>query len=193
MAAHEWSEKTRMIVTVAVVVVANAALGGGFYYIHGEWQKLDKIHRAKVVEKRGLEDFVKQGDSKQLEFKTLSEKFKRQESQLPEQDEVARLNLEVSTIAQSTNCSLKTWSKGGQGSTGEFSSSYTREIWKSRWEGDFHGWCKLMNKLEEEFPRFIAFEGLSIMPKNSGVILSGTQHDINVDVVTYKYVRPLGQ
>ena len=192
MAANEWSERTRMIVTIAVALIGNAALGGGLYYVYGEWQKLDKEHKAKVAEKKVLEDFVKQEDERKVEFKMLTERFKSQESMLPEEDEVAKLMVNISQQAELTKCNMKTFAKGASGVGGDFGSSYTREVWRSRWDGDFMGWCKLMNKLEEEFPRFIAFENLTIQPANSGVVLSGSKHEINVDVITYKYVRPLG-
>ncbi|HYG74081.1 MAG TPA: type 4a pilus biogenesis protein PilO [Planctomycetota bacterium] len=190
MAANDWSERTRMIVTIAVVLVVNAALGGGFYYIHGEWQKLEKEHKALLGEKKQLEEFVKQGDTKTLELKQLTERFKEQERQLPEQDEVAQLSLDVQKVSNDSKCALKSFIASGTSGGGDFSASYTRQVWRTKFEGDFMGWCKLMNKLEEEFPRFLAFEGLSIMPKNSGVVLSGSQHEINVDLVTYKYNRP---
>jgi len=188
MAANDWSERTRMIVTAAVVVVVNVALAGGFYYVYGVWQDKDKIHKQKVAEKQGLEKFVREGEGKPLELKQLTERFKQQESKLPDTDQIATLNTDITKIAQLSNTRNLNFVNKGTGG-GEVGSSYTRETWSTKWEGDFMGWCKVMNDIEEQFPRFIAFENLSIVPKNSGVVTTGTAHDITVDLVTYRYVK----
>jgi Tfp pilus assembly protein PilO len=192
MAANDWSERTRMIVTAAVVLVVNVGLGAGLYYIYGEWQKLDIKHKQKLAEKKTLDDFVKQGDGKRLELKQLQDRFKVQESKLPDSDQVANLNVEIAAIAQAAKTKNSSFQYKGVGG-GDAGAQYVRETWGTRWEGDFMGFCKLMNDIEERFPRFIAFENLSITPKNSGVVTTGTSHDIAVDLVTYRYVKLPGQ
>jgi len=177
-----------MIVTAAVVLVVNVALGAGFYYVYGIWQEKDKIHKQRVAEKKGLEEFVKQGEGKALELKALTERFKAQESKLPDTDQVATLNTDITKIAQLSNSRNLSFIAKSAGA-GEAGTSYLRETWSTKWEGDFMGWCKVMNDIEEQFPRFIAFENLSIIPKNSGVVTTGTAHDITVDLVTYRYVK----
>lgn len=191
MAANDWSERTRMIVTGAVALAINVGLGAWFYHAHGIWQEKDKIHKAKVAEKRGLEDFVKQGDSKALELKQLAERFKAQESKLPDTDQVATFNTDITKIAQQSKTRNLSFVNRPSAASAA-GASYTPETWSTRWEGDFMGWCKVMNDIEEQFPRFIAFESLSIQPENSGVVMTGAAHKITVDLVTYRYNKPAG-
>jgi len=51
--------------------------------------------------------------------------------------------------------------------------NYVKDIWKTRWKADFFNWCKLMNEMEERFPRFVAFENMSFAIPNSGMIPTG--------------------
>jgi hypothetical protein len=64
-----------------------------------------------------------------------------------------------------------------------------KTTWKTRWDADFFGWCKLVNEIEERFPRFISFEGMSLTPKNQGMVETGSIDDISVDLVTYMYKK----
>ena len=67
--------------------------------------------------------------------------------------------------------------------------NYVKDIWHTRWKADFFGWCKLMNEMEERFPRFVAFENMTFVVANNGMIQTGTKHDIAVDIVTYRYSK----
>lgn len=187
MAANDWSEKTRMLVTIAVAVAVNVGLGAGLYHLRGQWQKLEKEHIALSNEKKKLDDFVKQGPERELELKQFTERFDKQAKLLPENSEVPTLISDLSKIANTTGCKNINLNKGAASGT---TNNYIREVWKSKWQGDFMSWCKLMNEIEERFPRFVAFEGLTISPKNNGMALTGAAHDVTVDIVTYRYVKP---
>lgn len=194
MAAADWSEKTRMIITIAVAAVVNIGLGTGLYFAREEWLRLDKIHKAKMEQKRKLTEFVEQEQTRKDELKSLTERFRDQEKQLPDVEEVAKFVVDISRIAENNKCKRKSFIKSPAGAgggivTGVGGAKYAQETWSSKWEADFMGFCKLINEVEEKFPRFIAFEGLIIAPKNQGVVAMGETHDISVNLVTYRYEK----
>ena len=191
MAANDWSERTRMIVTIAVIVAVNVGLGSGLYYLRKQWLKLDADHKKLLAEKQQLEDFVRQGPERDRELTQYTERFDKQAKLLPESSEVATLMSDLAKIGNTTGCKNISIAQSG-GATSSGASNYAREVWRSRWDGDFMSWCKLMNEIEERFPRFVAFESLQLTPANSGMVLTGAVHQISVDIVTYRYVRPLG-
>lgn len=191
MAANEMSERTRTIITVVVAVVINLGLGGLLYYAYGQYKDLEKKHAAKMVEKKKLQEYVAQEQTRMDELKLLQDRFRVQESKLPEQEQVATLIDDISKVAAKAECKLQSStyvpSLGGGG--GLSANNYNRSTWKTKWEASFKGWATLMNEMEEFFPRFVSFENLTISPKNSGVVLPNSLHEINVDIVTYQYIR----
>jgi Tfp pilus assembly protein PilO len=190
MAANDWSERTRMIVTIAVIVAVNIGLGSGLYYERNQWLKLDTEHKKLSADKQKLVDFVKQGPERDLELRQYTERFDKQAKLLPEIDEVATFTTDLSKIGNATGCTNISIAKAAS-TTG--ANNYAREVWRSKWSGDFMSWCKLMNEIEERFPRFVAFESFTLAPANNGMVLTGTAHSISVDIVTYRYVRPAGE
>lgn len=192
MAANEMSERTRTIITVVVAVVINLGLGGVLYYAYGQYKDLEKKHAAKLAEKKKLQEFVAQEQPRLDELKLLQDRFRVQESKLPEQEQVATLIDDISKVAAKAECKLQSStyvpSLGGGSALGG-GNNYNRSTWKTKWEASFKGWATLMNEMEEFFPRFVSFENLTISPKNQGVVLPNSQHEINVDIVTYQYIR----
>src|SRR5205814_10567920 len=115
MAANDWSERTRMIVTAAVALVLNVGLGAGFYYVYGIWQEKEKIHKAKVAERNTLKAFVDQNESKPLELKQLTDRFKLQQEKLPDSEQIASLVTDIAKRAQGSNTHMLTFTYGGAG------------------------------------------------------------------------------
>jgi Tfp pilus assembly protein PilO len=192
MAASEMPERTRMIITVVIVLAVNLILGCLLYYARGEFKKLETQHIAKMKEKAALDAFLKQQADKEKELADLTERYRIQESKLPEQEMEPELLAEIDKVAIRNGCKQLTVTKvsgaaAGRGGLG--TESYTRSTWKTKWEANFEGWATLMNEMEEDFPRFVSFESLTIQPKNNGVVLPKTPHEISVDVVTYQYIR----
>lgn len=196
MAANEMSEKTRMIVTIAVAVVVNVGLGVVLYKARAEYQRLDASHKVLVKRRDELKVYVAQKEEKQVELKRLTETNEKQLKQLPSQEDIADLVTQIAKIAKDSGVDQKNfaYSPGAVSTSGGV--QIARDTWRSRWEGGFMGWCKLMNHMEENldnFSRFTSFENLSIRPKNSGMVIMDTKdarHDVTVDIVTYRYVPP---
>ncbi len=189
MAASDWSEKTRMLVTIGVAVLINAGLGFWLYTAYGNYKKLETQLKAKNTQITDLKKAVyEDGPLLQAELKTTKVDLASKESKLPEQEELNKLIDDMAAIGASTGCLRKSFVtvKSEDASLGD---SYVRSTWKTQWEADFMGWCKLLNAMEEKFPRFISFENLTLTPKNSGMVPTGSRHTINVDVVTYRYLR----
>jgi|GEM_PF-2126669 len=197
MAANEMSEKTRMIITIAVVVVVNAGLGYLLYTRRAEFQRLEAAHKVLLKKRDELKVFVAQKEEKTAELKRLTETNEKQLKQLPSNEEIADLVTQIAKIAKDSGVDQKNFGYvPGSVISGPGGVQVARATWKSKWEGGFMGWCQLMNHMEENlnnFSRFVSFENLSIRPRNSGVVLMDSKdarHDITVDVVTYRYVPP---
>lgn len=189
MAASDWSERTRMLVTIGVSVAINAGLGYWLYTAYGNYRILETQLKNKNKQIVELKDIVNnEGPKLQAKLKTTKIDLAAKESKLPEQEEVNKLIDDMAAIGATTGCLRKSFVmlKTDDAALG---ASYVRSTWKTQWEADFMGWCRLLNAMEEKFPRFISFENLTITPKNQGMVPTGARHTINVDVVTYRYLR----
>ena len=190
MAASDWSERTKMIVTVSVAVVINLGLGYWLYSAFDTYKGLEKINKTKQGEIAKLKKIVNdEWPVLQAELAQLKRDLAGKESKLPTQNDVEKLIEDIGVIAQTTGANLLSSSKSGTSQEGGPGTSYERTIYRTRWKSDFMSWCKLLNAMEEHFPRFVAFENLTLNVANSGMVPTGTKHEINVDVVVYKYLR----
>lgn len=189
MAALDWSERTRMLVTIIAGVVINAGLGFWFYSAHKNLKLLEADYAKKQATIKELKNVVEvDGPVLEASLKRLQRDLQSKESKLPEMDDAEQLIENMSKIADSTGALLKAKSRVA-GDSSIPGASYSRTIWKTSWTADFMSWCKLLNAMEERFPRFIAFENLRINPPNAGMVPTGIKHEISVDVVAYRYLR----
>jgi Tfp pilus assembly protein PilO len=186
--AADAGKRKRMWITLGVVALLNAGLGGGVYWVYSEWKKQDTLHKQKVKEKLGLEADLDKNKTKKAELADLDQRFVALKDKLPTQERVAELLRRVEEVAQKNSCDNKSMVKATGGTPTMGAVSYIQEAWKTKWKAPFWGFAKLMNNIEEDFPRFIAFENVSVNPANSGVVLMGAPHDFSVDMVTYRYV-----
>ena len=194
MAVSDWSERTRVIVTVAVGAAINAGLLGWFYMYYNDYTDLEKKHAANAVEIQRLTKVSKEDLPKAREtLERTARECKDKEHALPQGDEVNQLIQNMATLADKDGCYNISVQRlpGGVDATATLPGGGTveRTVWRTRWEADFHGWCKLMNDMEENlsFDRFVSFENLTLQPKNNGMVPTGSKLDISVDVVTYRY------
>jgi Tfp pilus assembly protein PilO len=186
MAASDWSERTWMLVTIGVGVVVNAALAYFLYAAHSKYAELEKKNKARQTEAAGLRVEVEKKSGLEARLKRLQRDLKKKESQLPELGDVEGLIASISERAQQSGASLLSSSKVAQPTV---EANYEKTTYKTRWQADFMSWCKLLNSMEEKFPRFIAFENLVLTPTNSGAVPMGVKHEISVDVIVYRYLR----
>jgi len=189
MTASDWSERTRMMVTIGVGVAVNVALGYFLYAGHGKFADLDKKNKGKQVEADKLRVEVQKKKSLQTRLSSLQRDLTKKESLLPEQQDDEKLNELISERAQQSGASLLASSRSAPSTESGPGASYERTVFKTRWQADFMSWCKLMNSMEEKFPRLVAFENLVLTPSNNGVVPMGYKHDISVDVIVYRYLR----
>src|SRR5688500_15791870 len=103
MAANEMSEKTRMIVTIAVAVVVNVGLGVGLYKVRAEYLRLDAAHKVLVKKRDELKVFVAQKEERVAELKRLTETNEKLLRQLPSSEEIADLVLQIAKIAKDSS------------------------------------------------------------------------------------------
>jgi Tfp pilus assembly protein PilO len=144
-----------------------------------------------VDEKKRLEEEVKKEDSLVNQLKSLKDEIEATKRKLPDKEDVSALIVKIAEVAQKTGCLANSLTQQPTGAAaGPLGLSVSQEIWKTRWKADFMSFSLLVNKIEEHFERFIAFENLMITPTNSGMVAMGTkdgQEEISVDVVTYCY------
>lgn len=187
MAASEWSEKKKMVVTAAVGAVLCLAEGMYLNSLYGEWRKASKDHEVLQGEIKTLQGLVSEGPLRQAELDKKKIETSAKESKLPEGEKMTDLINEVSRLATKWKCDQI--SITFQPGTLEANKNYVKDVWHTRWKADFFYWCKFMNEMEERFPRFVAFEAMNFTVANSGMIQTGTKHEIAVDIVTYRYAK----
>jgi len=186
MAASDWSERTRMLITIGVGVVINAALGYFLYAAHAKYADLEKKNKAKKGEQAALKVEVDKKPNQEARLKRLQRDLKKKESQLPELSDIESLIGSIGERAQQSGASLLSNDKVFPPTV---EANYEKTTYKTRWQADFMSWCKLLNSMEEKFPRFIAFENLVLTPNNNGAVPMGAKHEISVDVIVYRYLR----
>lgn len=187
MAAIEWSEKKKMLVTAAAGVLLNACAGYYLYTLRAEYLVKEEQHRKLRVEIDSLNKYVAQMPLKELTLRNRTDEFKSKESKLPDSERINDLINEISRLANKWKC--EQISVQFAPGTADSSKNYIKDVWHTRWKADFFNWCKLMNEMEERFPRFVAFENMTFSITNNGMIPTGTKHDISVDVITYRYPK----
>lgn len=186
MAANDWSERTRMIVTGAVGAAVNIGLGVVLYMAIGDYQKLVATHTQKNKQIADLTiHAINERPAKEDKLRELKGQFETRKEKLPEYDQITKLLDDLAPIEEKNKCRLI---------TREFAEpvdmpNLRMTTWKTHWTADFFGWCKLVNEIEERFPRFISFESMTLTPKNSGMVETGSIDDIGVDLVTYMYKK----
>ena len=187
MAASEWSEKKKMVVTAAVGVVLCLAEGMYLNSLYSEWRKASKDHEVLQGEIKTLQGLVSEEPLRKAELDKKKLETSAKESKLPEGEKMTDLINEVSRLATKWKCDQI--SITFQPGTLEANKNYVKDVWHTRWKADFFYWCKFMNEMEERFPRFVAFEAMNFTVANSGMIQTGTKHEIAVDIVTYRYAK----
>ena len=187
MAASEWSEKKKMVVTAVVGAVLCLAEGMYLNSLYGEWRKANKDHEVLQGEIKTLQGLVSEEPLRKAELEKKKLETSAKESKLPEGEKMTDLINEVSRLATKWKCDQI--SITFQPGTLEANKNYVKDVWHTRWKADFFYWCKFMNEMEERFPRFVAFEAMNFTVANSGMIQTGTKHEIAVDIVTYRYAK----
>ena len=187
MAASEWSEKKKMVVTAAVGAVLCLAEGMYLNSLYGEWRTASKDHEVLQGEIKTLQGLVSEEPLRKAELDKKKLETSAKESKLPEGEKMTDLINEVSRLATKWKCDQI--SITFQPGTLEANKNYVKDVWHTRWKADFFYWCKFMNEMEERFPRFVAFEAMNFTVANSGMIQTGTKHEIAVDIVTYRYAK----
>lgn len=190
MAASEWSEKKKMIVTASVGAGICALLGLWLNSLNGDLNAQKKILDGLKSEAGKLQAQVAEGPLRQAELEKKQSEFKAKEGKLPEGDRLPELLTDISRLGEKWKCSLTstTFERGAP----DPNKNYVRDVWHTKWTADFWSWCNLMNEMEERFPRFVAFENMTFTISNSGMIPTGTKHEISVDIVTYRYGKKVG-
>ncbi len=184
----EWSERTKLIVTIAVALVVNAAVGAFLYLAVKNYNDLRKELASVQKEVEDLRAKASQLQAKQEIKRRVEAENADILKKLPPQSEIPLLMDRISEVAAQAPVQLKDVRKvsGGPPTMGV---AYAKELWGASIEANFHSLVKFINHVEENFDRFIAFEDLAIASKQGGLVPHGTNHDIRVNVATYRYLQ----
>ena len=191
MAASDWSEKTRMIVTIAVGVVVNAALGYFLYSAYAQHAEVVRQIGLKQKERKALADKLEGEPQRTLtKLEEQKKQFAEKKNRLPENDPAEALLADIPKVAVEAGARLKSKLKVASAGDVAPGTNYEKATLKTVWDADLMQFCDVLNKMEDNigFDRFVSFENLTITPKNQGLVPSTTMHVINVDIITYRYV-----
>lgn len=192
MAAGEWSEKVRMIVTIAVVVVVNAACWGYVYMVGRDLdvlaKKLDGI-RKEVETKKAEANQLKDLEKQKRDLHTENERRMKMLSSAKEDEEfrtkLVQLEAKYSMALQGS-ISPKDSEVDVPGVPRQ---NFRRTVWRLNYNTPFWGLIQMLNKLEEHEDRFYVIENLSVTAKGAGMSITGVRHSCNFDISTYRYVN----
>ncbi|MCK6474738.1 MAG: hypothetical protein L6R28_23705 [Planctomycetes bacterium] len=191
MAAGEWSEKVRMIVTIVVVVVVNAACWGYVYMVGRDLDKLtkdlDKVKKeveGKKAEASQLKDLEKQ----KRDLHTENERRMKMLSSAKEDEEFHTKLVQLQTKYSMSMVGSISPRESEVDVPGVPRTNFRRTVWKMNYNTPFWGLIQMLNKLEEHEDRFYVIENLSLTAKGAGMSITGVRHSCNFDISTYRYV-----
>src|SRR6185295_19103465 len=104
MAAMEWTERKKMIVTAAVGVVINLAAGYYLYSLNMDWTAKETTYKKLRAENDGLSKYVQEGSIKEITLGKRKAEFQAKESKLPDSERLGDLINEVSRLAGKWKC-----------------------------------------------------------------------------------------
>lgn len=192
MAAGEWSEKVRMIVTVAVVVVVNAACWGYVYMVGRDLdaltKKLEGVRKevdAKKAEASQLKDLEKQ----KRDLHTENERRMKMLSNAKEDEEFHTKLVALQTKYSMAMVGSISPRESEVDVPGVPRQNFRRTVWRMNYNAPFWGLIQMLNKLEEHEDRFYVIENLSVTAKGAGMSITGVRHSCNFDISTYRYVN----
>jgi hypothetical protein len=188
MAAAEWSERTRLLVTVGVVVLINGAAWGFTYKARQDCETMR-------VKKEKLQADVKALDAEEVKAKTLEgdlyklkNKNAKLEARLPNKPKRDELSGKISELTQR----YKFTEKGIRyeyDKKAEVAGSFLCDTTRTQYEADFNSLLLFMNYFEEHYDYFIALDDLSIMARDSGMgVTDRAKHDVTLTIISYNYI-----
>lgn len=194
MAATEMSEKVRLIITISVVLLANAGSWGIVYKLHKDFKKLEaeRIKLQEQVEQLKAEA-EKKGD-KQIELETLKRENERQLKKLPDEQDTERFYQELVELAVKSDVKIEGSLRPSLGlpcNIPGLGPNFKKDMYIARYSASFQGFCQFANQLEEFHKWFIGLENVNIRAKANGIAVTGDKHSISFNVVTYRYVKGL--
>jgi|ERR1043165_4841502 Tfp pilus assembly protein PilO len=191
MAAIEWSERKKMLVTASIGLLINACAGYYLYSLNQDLGTKEANYKKVRGEIDALQKEVQEGSIKEITLSKRKAEFQAKESKLPDSERRGDLINDVSRLAAKWKCDQV--SIVFQEGVADPNKNYVKDVWHTRWKANFWDWCRLMNEMEERFTRFVAFENMVFTINNNGMIPTGTRHEISVDIITYRYgKKPLG-
>ncbi len=192
MAAAEMPERSKLIITIAISVVLNLVFWGVVYKLNNDYKALDKNLKKVKEEAAKFRERASQRAAVDNTLKKLKTENELREKKLPElrdQDKIITDLAEMEQKFHVVNKSVNPEYNKAPDLPGVNPQSFTRDIWRLKYECDFAGLSQILNYFEEHYPRFINMSNLSVIAKDGGMNITGAMHNVSLDVETYRYVR----
>lgn len=196
MAMSDWSERTRLLITIGVAVVINAGVWGLVYKAHGDWTKKENERKNLVKEVDGLKVEANKKTDLVTELKRLSTQKEELENRLPKTHERDRFFTDLVQLAEQKGIRYLGYVPRYDvpvSVPGLNPQNFKKDVYSTNYEADFKSICEFINYFEEFYPRFIQIENLSINANAGGMNITGAKHNVSFDVVTYYYIPTPGQ
>lgn len=193
MASTEWSERKRLTVTVAVVVAINVGLGALAYKARSQWLEKEAALKKLNDDIKRLTGVAESKAAKKETKDKLEAENTARKSQLPDEDKRLNFMNLLSTLEQAYSVTDKSVNVPRYDQAVDIQGlsnpqNFLRDIWSRHYQADFKGLCEFLNRLEEHMDeRFVSIENLSVNAPSSGMVLTGTKHEITLDVISYRY------
>ena len=192
MATQEMSERTKLIITIVVVLLINGGAWGYVYTLNKEHNRLLKHQLMLTTQVETLEAEAAQRRGKELELKKIESKNVRQLKKLPGIMDPEQFMEDLSALAVKTGVRIDGVLRPELGlPTGVLGlgPEFQKDKYHARYKASFNGICEFMNFLEEYHQWFVGLENFSLKASANGLGVTGAIHSVNFTVTTYRYMK----
>ena len=193
MAAAEWSERTRLLVTIGVVVLVNLGAWGFVYKASQDHEATRLKMVALQKEVKALEEEEKREQDLTREIETFERQHKKLAARLPDVPKREKLASKMSELAQQYKMTEKA-TRYEYGKKPDVQGlNFLCDVCHTQYEADFNSLCYFMNTLEEHYDYFLALEDLAITASSSGMgVTDVSKHDVTLTIISYQYASRTG-
>jgi len=190
MAAADWSERTRMLITAAVLVVVNVAV---FFFLYRARTELDTINVAVGKQQTELDRLSEQEKSlKDLvaKFERKKEDHKEHLARLPEHPNREQFSFDLTQLESTLKLEHADVSHNNvidqAVDVAGCQDRVLKDVYTCRMEADFRSLGLLFwQLLEGQTSRIMAVENFSLSARDGGMALTGAKHAVAFSLATY--------
>jgi Tfp pilus assembly protein PilO len=187
------SERTALLITVAVVVLA--VLAGGAVYLWGNSRLNVLLAQIKKVDAA-----IEAADTRIQAISGLQDRLReRQEAaneylqRLPDTLEIDSLLKQIALNVKESNLRLILLEKSRTKLTRQTKTGgqepYEKFTYSLQLKGDYPSFVEFVHRMEYEMPRFFVLNSFSITADSGGLVPGTKEHDFKLEFVTYAFAK----